>query len=89
MPLDPLKPGKDDDPYVKQQKRDAREQLDNLMDALKVLGFTRTVHMRHYFLRCRHGGKFTWKLGRTLADRPSWNVYAIRAAHRAKCGRET
>jgi hypothetical protein len=89
MALDPLKPRKDDGPYVRQRKIAARNQLDDLLFALKTLGFTRTTHMRSYFLRCRHGGKFTYKLGRTLEDRGSWNIFAIRAAHRRCCGKET
>ncbi len=89
MADDPLKPQRDDDPYVRQQKREARDELDDILSDLNTLGFTVTARRRIYFLRCRHDGKFTYELGRTLADRGSWSLFAIRAAHRRECGKET
>lgn len=89
MADDPLKPQRHDDPYVKRQKIEARDQLDDLLSALEVLGFTWTTRRRIYFLSCQHDGEFTFKLGRTLADRGSWSLAVIRAAHQRKCGTET
>ena len=90
MALDPLKPGKNDDPYTRRQKIEARNELDGWLSSFRALGFTVSPRLRHYVLTCRHGGRYKIVIDRTLAGRRKWgsDFARARSEHRAKCGKE-
>lgn len=90
MADDPLKIHPKDSAYVKQQKREAEDERDDILRSFRTLKFTvKQTKMKRYFeLTCKHG-KYVFMLDATLQRRRHWQDDFARARreHVRICGK--